>query len=74
MAKTKVTWISDSSARDSVHVNGGGTMEQSYLGHVEHKDADWFFIEKGVEKPHGPYSSHAEVRRAALRILDAEYV
>jgi hypothetical protein len=74
MARIKITWIQDSAGRDSVHVNGGGTMEESYLGHITRRDGEWFFVEKGVEEPHGPYGSMGEVRKAAMQIVNGEYI
>lgn len=74
MAKLKVTWMSDSSAVESLHINGPQKKEDSYLGHVIRIENEWFFIEKGVEKPHGPYDSSMQVRRAALVITGGEYV
>jgi hypothetical protein len=74
MAKTKITWMSDGSGRESVHENGPKMAKDSYLGHIERRGDEWVFIEKDVEKEHGPYGSLAEVRRAALKIVNGEYI
>jgi hypothetical protein len=48
--------------------------KDSYLGHITRIEDEWFFVQAGVQKPHGPYGSMAEVRRAALKIVDGEYI
>jgi hypothetical protein len=73
-AKTKITWQSDSCGVDSIHVNGPGMAKDTYLGHVTRIDGEWYFKQKDVEKPHGPYNSLHDVRQAALRIVNGEYV
>jgi hypothetical protein len=72
--KIKITWIQDSAGRDSIHVNGGGTMEESYLGHITRVDDEWFFVQKGVKEPHGPFRNMGLARREAMLIVNGEYV
>jgi hypothetical protein len=74
MAKIKITWMSDGAGVDSIHENGPKMAKDSYLGHITRIEDEWFFVQAGVQKPHGPYGSMAEVRRAALKIVDGEYI
>ena len=70
----KITWMSDGSGRDSLHENGPKMAKDSYLGHITRINDEWFFVQNGVDKPHGPFRSLADVRRAAVKIVGGEYV
>ena len=72
--KVKVTWMNDSAGVESIHENGPKMMKDSYLGHITRIGDEWFFVQKDVQKPHGPFRSLADVRRQAVKIVGGEYV
>lgn len=72
--RIRVTWMTDSAGRESVHLNGPSmTMAQSYLGHLEPRDGSWYFVD-AEGNAHGPHESYFRAKNDAMRALDAEYV
>ena len=75
MAKRQAFWISDSGGVETLHLNGTGlSKDESYLGQVARRGDEWFFVQKDVEKPHGPYGTYAQAKREGMRITGTEYV
>lgn len=74
MGKIKITWMTDSSSRQSCHINASGlSAKESYLGHIARDGKKWYVILKDESK-NGPYTSMHRAFCALIELVNGEPV